>query len=91
MTAKYRILVGLGNDELGYIIPKEDFDPTKYEESMSVGPKAAPMIEAKLKALLTGRVGKPAAFFAVTSALFGFLTVGSILGIKLRRGRERRR
>ncbi len=54
MTAKYKILIGLGNDELGYIIPKEDFDPSKYEESMSVGPKAAPLIKAKLKTLITG-------------------------------------
>jgi len=89
MTAKYKILIGLGNDELGYIIPKEDFDATKYEESMSVGPKAAPMIQAKLKALLTGSGGSPVAGIGIISALVGLVAVGSVLGIKLwqRRGR----
>jgi hypothetical protein len=52
MRAKYKVLVGLGNDELGYIIPEEDFDPTKYEESMSVGPKTASLIEKKVKDLI---------------------------------------
>lgn len=89
MTAEYRILIGLGNDELGYIIPKEDFDPTKYEESMSVGPKAAPMIEAKLKTLLTGSGGNPVATSGIVFALFGLLAVGSILGITLRRSHRR--
>jgi hypothetical protein len=51
LKAKYKLLIGLGNDELGYIIPKEDFDPSKYEESMSVGPKAAPLIEAGIARL----------------------------------------
>ncbi len=55
MRGKYKILIGLGNDELGYIIPKEDFDASKYEESMSVGPKAAPIIIKGLADLLEGR------------------------------------
>ncbi len=36
-----RILVGLGNDQLGYIIPAYDFRKGVYEESMSVGPATA--------------------------------------------------
>lgn len=44
MKARYRMVVGLVNDELGYIIPEEDFTPGKYEESMSVGPKIATVI-----------------------------------------------
>ena len=52
MTGKYNIIIGLGNDELGYIIPLEDWDPTKYEESMSVGPQTAPIIMDALQALI---------------------------------------
>jgi len=52
MTCKYNIIIGLGNDELGYIIPFEDWDPTKYEESMSVGPQTAPIIMDALQALI---------------------------------------
>ena len=55
MMGKYKVLIGLGNDELGYIIPEEDFDPAKYEESMSVGPNAAPIIVEGLAALLEGK------------------------------------
>lgn len=36
-----RILVGLANDQLGYIIPAYDFRKGVYEESMSVGPATA--------------------------------------------------
>ena len=37
---KHGLLLGLGNDELGYIIHPEDWDNDlyKYERSMSVGP-----------------------------------------------------
>jgi len=52
MTGKYNIIIGLGNDELGYIIPLEDWDPTKYEESMSVGPQTAPILMDALQALI---------------------------------------
>ena len=52
MTGKYNIIIGLGNDELGYIIPLEDWDPTKYEESVSVGPQTAPIIMDALEALI---------------------------------------
>jgi len=89
MTARYKILIGLGNDELGYIIPEEDFDPTKYEESMSVGPKIAPAIEAKLKALLTGHgTGSPRAgplTLALLLMLFGGGACGVIWGLRRRR------
>lgn len=36
-----RMLVGLGNDQLGYIIPAWDYRRDEYEESMSVGPATA--------------------------------------------------
>jgi hypothetical protein len=39
-----RMIVGLANDELGYIIPAHDFRAGTYEESMSLGPAAAPVV-----------------------------------------------
>ncbi len=44
MTGYPRMLVGLANDELGYIVPGFDFNDKEYEESMSVGAAMAPMI-----------------------------------------------
>jgi hypothetical protein len=54
-------VVGLANDELGYILPEEDFifpqdwlNPGKqYEESMSIGPQTAPRLLAALRRLLS--------------------------------------
>lgn len=46
MPGKYRMVVALGNDELGYILDPEDFDLKRYsyEKSMSVGKKTWPML-----------------------------------------------
>jgi hypothetical protein len=51
---KYRMIIGLGNDEIGYIIPKRQWDEkppfcyglkkAQYGEINSVGPEAAPII-----------------------------------------------
>jgi hypothetical protein len=54
------VVVGLADDELGYLIPAEDFvypadylDPGKqYEESFSAGPTVAPAVTAALTALI---------------------------------------
>jgi hypothetical protein len=54
MNARYKFLVGLGQDEIGYILPKADFDPKKYEESMSLGPETAPTLLDALEQLLKG-------------------------------------
>ena len=54
MNARHRFLVGLGQDEVGYILPKADFDPKKYEESMSLGPETAPTLLDALNTLLKG-------------------------------------
>lgn len=54
MNADHRFLVGLGQDEVGYILPKADFDPKKYEESMSLGPETAPLLLDALTQLLKG-------------------------------------
>lgn len=53
-------LVGLANDELGYILPDADFvepddweDPgDRYEESMSVGPRTGSLLTAAIAELL---------------------------------------
>lgn len=54
MTAPYRMLFGLANDEIGYIIPKAEWDEKApylkgaskrwYGEVNSLGPEAAPVI-----------------------------------------------
>lgn len=49
-----RMIVGLCNDELGYIIPAEDFRKGGYEESMSVGPAAGPVVRRRALELLDG-------------------------------------
>lgn len=59
LTAPYRMLFGLADDEIGYIIPKSEWDnhppwlknaPKRwYGEVNSVGPEAAPIIAAALK------------------------------------------
>lgn len=56
-------ITGLTNDELGYILPQEDFlypdDPfepgSHYEETMSVGPEAGPRMTSALQKLLNRR------------------------------------
>ncbi len=44
MNGYPRMLVGLVNDELGYMLPGYDFNEGEYEESMSVGPAIGPMV-----------------------------------------------
>ncbi|MGD9724592.1 MAG: hypothetical protein AB7O59_03995 [Pirellulales bacterium] len=54
MTGFPRILIGLANDELGYIIPEYDFRDDTYEETMSQGPATAPIVRETAIRLLTG-------------------------------------
>jgi len=59
------MLFGLADDEIGYIIPKAEWDekapwlnnaPKRwYGEANSVGPDAAPMIAKTIQDLLNGR------------------------------------
>ena len=54
MTAKYKMIVGLGNDELGYILPKRQWDAkppfcyglksAPYGEINSLGPDTGPIL-----------------------------------------------
>ena len=62
MGGKYKIVLGLANDELGYIIPKSEWDTKPpylygakeqlYGEVNSVGPETAPIVHRELKTLL---------------------------------------
>ncbi|MFW9971407.1 MAG: neutral/alkaline non-lysosomal ceramidase N-terminal domain-containing protein [Candidatus Odinarchaeota archaeon] len=52
MTGKFKFQIGLANDELGYIIPENEWDPTQYEESMSVGVQTAIAMETILMGML---------------------------------------
>jgi len=62
MKSRHKMLIGLGNDELGYIIPKRQWDEKKpycyglkkaqYGEINSVGPNAAPILCAAFRELM---------------------------------------
>ncbi len=61
MTGKHKMLIGLANDELGYFIPKRQWDEkapfcyglkkSQYGEINSVGPRTAPILCEAFKAL----------------------------------------
>jgi hypothetical protein len=65
MTAPYRMLFGLADDEVGYIIPKAEWDEKApylqgaakawYGEVNSLGPEAAPLITRALQELIRGK------------------------------------
>lgn len=65
LKSKRRMLIGLANDELGYFIPKRQWDEkppfcyglkkSQYGEMNSVGPDAAPIICEAFKALVKGK------------------------------------
>jgi len=62
MTGKYRFVIGLANDEIGYIIPKSAWDEkapytygreeSPYGEENSLGPETAPILHRNLKEML---------------------------------------
>lgn len=62
LSAPYRMLIGLANDEIGYILPKCQWDEKQpftfgavrpwYGEVNSTSPDAAPVLEAAFRALL---------------------------------------
>ena len=63
LTAKHRMLVGLANDQLGYFIPKRQWDDkppycyglktSQYGEVNSVGPNAARIVCESFRGLVT--------------------------------------
>ena len=62
MPTKYKYMIGLANDEIGYIIPKSQWDeepPYTYEDSNgpygeenSFGPETGPFLYKEIKAIL---------------------------------------
>ena len=62
MPGKFKFVIGMANDELGYIIPKSEWDDNEpwlynsekelYGEENSLGPETAPIIHAKALELL---------------------------------------
>ncbi len=61
MTGKYKFIIGLADNEIGYIIPPEDFNKKvktlgeqgdHYEETNSLGPRTAGIVIGKVKELL---------------------------------------
>jgi hypothetical protein len=54
MTGFPRMMIGLANDQLGYIIPAYDFREDSYEESMSQGPAAGPVVRDTAIRMLEG-------------------------------------
>lgn len=65
LTAKHRMIVGLANDEIGYIIPKRQWDEkppycygrkkSQYGEMNSLGPETAPLLCEAFRALTKGK------------------------------------
>jgi len=52
MTGKCNLVVGLANDEIGYIVPVWDYHIGAYEESTGIGPSAAPQVMCAVEELL---------------------------------------
>ncbi len=65
MTGRYKMLIGLANDEIGYIVPKSQWDwlapyaygrtERQYGEINSCGPEVAPRLMAAWESLIKGR------------------------------------
>ena len=63
MPGEFKFIIGLANDEIGYIIPKsewdneqpfiyDDADDSPYGEENSIGPETAPILYKELKGIL---------------------------------------
>lgn len=65
LSAKYKMLIGLANDEIGYILPKRQWDKKppfcygrkkmQYGEVNSVGPEAGPIICNAIRDIVHGK------------------------------------
>ncbi|MGB9797491.1 MAG: neutral/alkaline non-lysosomal ceramidase N-terminal domain-containing protein [bacterium] len=60
LKTRFKMIVGLACDEIGYILPKEDFGSQlySYESSMSLGPKTAEILMQFGKKLVSGTLTK---------------------------------
>jgi hypothetical protein len=55
LTAPATMFLGLTNDSLGYFVPEDEWMTGRnegYEETVSLGPRAAPSLEVATRALL---------------------------------------
>jgi len=69
LGSEYRLVIGLANDEIGYIIPRSEWDARapwaygrdepQYGEVNSVGPEVAPRLAEAFAALLTPPAAGP--------------------------------
>jgi hypothetical protein len=65
LRSKYKMMIGLANDEIGYIIPKRQWDEkppfcyglkkAQYGEGNSVGPETAPILCKAFQELVSGK------------------------------------
>ncbi|MBC7329816.1 neutral/alkaline non-lysosomal ceramidase N-terminal domain-containing protein [bacterium] len=60
LKAKYKMIIGLACDEIGYILTKEDFGTQlySYESSMSLGPKIADVLLQFGRKLVSGTLAE---------------------------------
>lgn len=68
LKKKHKMILGLANDEIGYIIPKRQWDvkapfaydrkSKQYGEENSIGPETAPLLARAFEALLRTEAGK---------------------------------
>jgi hypothetical protein len=57
LTAPATMFLGLTNDTLGYFVPEDEWMSGRnesYEETVSLGPQAAPSLESAVAGLLAG-------------------------------------
>ncbi|RME04556.1 MAG: hypothetical protein D6805_02580 [Planctomycetota bacterium] len=52
LTSPHRFIIGLANNELGYIIPPKQWTFGAYEETMSIGIRTAPKLEKAIFSLI---------------------------------------
>lgn len=81
MQGEFRFGIGLANDEIGYIIPKSQWDAKKpfiyrdkpyYGEQNSLGPETAPLLYNQLCQLLEELPGTPSPFSKTEQAKDAF-------------------
>jgi len=53
MSAEYPFLLGLANNEIGYVVPTDQWDDRGYEETMSLGRRTAELLIPSLKDLIS--------------------------------------
>ncbi|MEM2164892.1 MAG: hypothetical protein QW374_06865 [Candidatus Bathyarchaeia archaeon] len=49
MDGRCKVITYLGNDEIGYIIPEDNWAPGKYEESIGLGPFTASIMQMEIE------------------------------------------